>query len=70
MNKNYVAQVNEEIGDWAAEVFKPSINKTLENITPQDYMVEKRILGLAFRDTNIKILDVGHARVTNYIWKD
>lgn len=62
--------VDEKIGDWVADVLKPSKGKILEDIIPQDYMMEKRVLGLAFRAIDMKILNEGHTRVTSCIWKD
>ena len=37
---------------------------------PQDYTVEKRTLGPTTKAVDMKILDAGHAKVTNQIWKD
>lgn len=55
---------DDEIGQWVIEDMEPTIEKSIEEIQPQDYVAEKTILGLASRATDMRTWNVGNTRIS------
>ena len=49
---------------------KPTTKKSIDKIKPQNFVVEKIILGPISRAIDIKIWNVGNTRISQWIWKD
>lgn len=59
-----IFNIDEKIGHWVENILRLTTKKSLDDMLPQDYIMEKTILGLASRATEMKIWTAGNSRIS------
>ena len=65
-----ILNVDEEIWHWVAEVYKPTLDKDMEELALENPTVEKTDLGITTRAASMKMFNSRNKRISHPIWKD